>query len=103
MREFARENRIALYENGKWRMPPDRCRETCKPRTRPSSTQTATHVRTAHLVAFATGMGCSTDMAAIMAYGKTWLKVPQSYRIEIAGNLPEPVHSKDAFLYLCGV
>ncbi|MEA1905688.1 MAG: aconitase family protein [Euryarchaeota archaeon] len=101
MREFARENGIALYENGEWRMPPDRCRETWQPRTKSSSAQTATHAHTAHLVAFATGMG-STDMAAIMAYGNAWLKVPQSYRIEIAGNLPEHVHSKDAFLYLCG-
>ena len=51
--------------------------------------------------AFATCMG-STDMAAIMAYGKAWLKVPTSYRIEVAGNPGAHVYSKDVFLYLCG-
>ena len=53
------------------------------------------------LGAFATGMG-STDMAAIMAYGKTWLKVPTSYRIEVTGNLGAHVYSEDAVLHLCG-
>ena len=53
------------------------------------------------LGAFATGMG-STDMAAIMAYGKAWLKVPRSYRIEVDGNLGAHVYSKNVFLHLRG-
>ncbi len=51
------------------------------------------------LGAFATGMG-STDVAAIMAYGKTWLKVPETIRIELSGELNDKVHSKDVFLEL---
>jgi len=51
------------------------------------------------LGAFATGMG-STDMVGILKLGKTWLKVPQSYLIEVNGELPAGVYSKDIFLYL---
>ena len=100
MREFARENGIALYENGD-----GVCHQiVVEKHAAPykviigADSHTCTH---GALGAFATGMG-STDMAAIMAYGKTWLKVPQSYRIEISGDLPDHVYSKDAFLYLCG-
>jgi 3-isopropylmalate/(R)-2-methylmalate dehydratase large subunit len=51
------------------------------------------------LGAFATGMG-STDMVAVLKLGKTWLRVPQSYLIEVNGELPKGVYSKDIFLYL---
>ena len=44
----------------------------------------------------------STDMAAIMAYGEAWLKVPRSCRIEVDGNLGAQVYSKDVFLHLRG-
>ena len=37
-----------------------------------------------------------------MTYGKAWLKVPTSYRIEVTGNLGAHVYSKDVFLHLCG-
>lgn len=53
------------------------------------------------LGAFATGMG-STDVAVGMAYGKTWLKVPDSIKVEISGNLSWPVTSKDVILYTVG-
>jgi 3-isopropylmalate/(R)-2-methylmalate dehydratase large subunit len=48
---------------------------------------------------FSTGMG-STDMAGILRLGKTWLKVPPSYLIEVNGELPKGVYSKDIFLFL---
>ncbi|MDA6077549.1 hypothetical protein O0544_18160 [Edwardsiella anguillarum] len=39
------------------------------------------------LGAFATGVG-STEMVGIPATGKTWLKVPESQRVEWSGPLP---------------
>ncbi len=54
------------------------------------------------LGAFATGMG-STDIAVSMAYGKTWFKVPRSFKIEVTGKFKENVCSKDLMLYLIGL
>lgn len=53
------------------------------------------------LGAFATGMG-STDVAIGMAMGKTWLKVPETYRVEVRGDFQPGVYSKDLILYLIG-
>ncbi len=54
------------------------------------------------LGAFATGMG-STDIAVSMAFGKTWFKVPKSFKIEVTGKFRENVCSKDLMLYLIGL
>jgi 3-isopropylmalate/(R)-2-methylmalate dehydratase large subunit len=47
--------------------------------------------------AFATGMG-STDVAVVLATGKTWLKVPKTIRIDLEGKLSEGVMAKDLVL-----
>lgn len=53
--------------------------------------------------AFSTGMG-STDIAAAMISGETWLKVPEAIKVVVTG---EPTNSfvsgKDVILYLIGM
>lgn len=51
--------------------------------------------------AFAAGIG-RTEMAAVYATGKIWLKVPESYKVVIEGDLPERVSAKDVILYIIG-
>lgn len=53
------------------------------------------------LGAFAVGMG-STDLAAVMLTGQTWLKVPNSIKIVLNGRLQLGVVAKDLILYLVG-
>lgn len=51
---------------------------------------------------FATGCG-STDMVAVIRYGKTWIKVPETFRINVNGALPKGVYSKDIMLKLASI
>ena len=53
------------------------------------------------LGAFATGVG-STDMGAVLATGKTWLKAPKTIRVMIEGSLPDVVAPKDVILRVIG-
>lgn len=53
------------------------------------------------LGAFATGMG-STDVAAAMASGQTWLKVPQTIKFVYHGQLRPWVGGKDLILHTIG-
>lgn len=54
------------------------------------------------LGAFSTGVG-STDMAAGMATGKAWFKVPSAIRVNLTGNLRRFVSGKDVILHLIGM
>lgn len=49
----------------------------------------------------ATGIG-SSDLAAILACGKMWLRVPESIRVSLVGRLPKGVYPKDVALALAG-
>lgn len=53
------------------------------------------------LGAFSTGVG-STDFAAVMATGETWLRVPPTIRVEYTGTLRPLVGGKDLILRLIG-
>jgi len=53
------------------------------------------------LGAFATGIG-STEMAAVFATGKIWLKVPSTIRINVVGKFGKFVTPKDLILDIIG-
>ncbi len=53
------------------------------------------------LGAFSTGVG-STDMAAGMATGKAWFKVPAAIRFHLTGELKPNVSGKDVILTIIG-
>jgi len=52
--------------------------------------------------AFSTGVG-STDMAAGMATGLAWFKVPSAIKVTLTGKLPKFVSGKDVILHLIGL
>ncbi|MDE6530706.1 MAG: 3-isopropylmalate dehydratase large subunit [Lachnospiraceae bacterium] len=52
--------------------------------------------------AFSTGIG-STDMAAGMATGKAWFKVPSAIRFVLTGKPAEWVSGKDIILHIIGM
>ena len=54
------------------------------------------------LGAFSTGVG-STDMAAGMATGKAWFKVPSAIKFNVTGKLNKWVSGKDVILHIIGM
>ena len=54
------------------------------------------------LGAFSTGVG-STDMAAGMATGKGWFKVPSAIKFNLVGKLKPQVSGKDVILHIIGM
>ncbi|HAT02965.1 MAG TPA: 3-isopropylmalate dehydratase large subunit, partial [Oribacterium sp.] len=53
------------------------------------------------LGAFSTGVG-STDMAAAMATGKLWFKVPAAIKVNLVGKKKKWISGKDVILHLIG-
>lgn len=53
------------------------------------------------LGAISTGIG-ATEMAAVWAIGKIWLRVPDTIKITVSGKLPSNVYAKDLILHIAG-
>ncbi|MBN1935471.1 MAG: 3-isopropylmalate dehydratase large subunit, partial [Anaerolineae bacterium] len=53
------------------------------------------------IAAFGTGMG-TTDIALAFATGRTWLRVPETVRVDLIGQLAAQVDAKDVVLHLLG-
>lgn len=54
------------------------------------------------LGAFSTGVG-STDMAAAMAVGEAWFKVPSAIKFNLTGKMQKWVSGKDIILHIIGM
>lgn len=50
---------------------------------------------------FSTGVG-STDLAAAMVLGETWLRVPETIQVQVHGELPADCVAKDLILEIIG-
>jgi 3-isopropylmalate/(R)-2-methylmalate dehydratase large subunit len=97
MREFAREQKCVFFEAGT-----GICHQLLieKNMVRPGQiTAGADSHSTSYgaVGALGTGVG-STDLAAVLLTGKIWLKVPGTIKIEITGDLPGGLQSKDLIL-----
>jgi methanogen homoaconitase large subunit len=53
------------------------------------------------IAAFGTGMG-ATDIALAFATGRTWMRVPETVRVDLIGELGGRVDTKDVVLHLLG-
>ena len=53
------------------------------------------------MAAFSTGMG-STDVAVGIAFGKTWMRIPETIRVNLTGQFSKGVYAKDLMLFLIG-
>lgn len=99
MRNFARENKIALYE-GKgvchqimvedWVCPGELIFG--------ADSHTCTY---GALGAFGTGVGC-TDFLYAMTTGTSWVMVPETIRFNLHGSLREGVYPRDLILTIIG-
>ena len=100
LREFARETGAILHDVGD-----GVCHQlVAESLARPGDliVGSDSHTVTAGaLGAFACGMG-SSDVAIVFGLGKTWFRVPESFRITLAGKFSKGVLAKDLVLALIG-
>jgi len=102
MREFANEQKVKLYDVGD-----GICHQIMvdNHHVRPGQIVLGADSHTCTygaLGAFATGVG-STDLAGAMLTGNTWLKVPETIKVELNGTLSTGVYAKDIILHLVGL
>ena len=103
LREFAKEQKLKNYfEVGKMGVEhallPEQGIVTAGDAIIGADSHTCTY---GALGAFSTGVG-STDLAAAMISGKTWLKVPEAMKFVFKGKLSKWVTGKDLILHVIG-
>jgi 3-isopropylmalate/(R)-2-methylmalate dehydratase large subunit len=103
MREFAREQRLTHYfEVGEMGIEhallPDKGLVLPGDLVIGADSHTCTY---GAVGAFSTGVG-STDLAAVMATGRLWLKVPETLKLIYRGKLKPWMSGKDLILYTIG-
>lgn len=100
MNEFAHRWGIRLYEAGEGICHQLLVEKEASPGRIVIGTDSHTCMAGA-LNALATGVG-STDVAAAMATGQLWFKVPETIKIILSGYLPAGVFAKDLILFIIG-
>ncbi|KSV16377.1 3-isopropylmalate dehydratase [Dehalococcoides mccartyi] len=102
VREFAREQGILFFECGKMGVEHVILHEQGLVLPGDIVVGADSHTCTyGALGAFTTGMG-STDIAAAMATGEVWMKVPPTIKFNYSGKLPKWIGGKDLILYTIG-
>jgi len=100
LRKFARESGCLLYEGGSGICHQLVAELFANPEDIIVGADSHT-VTGGALGAFATGMG-SSDVAVAFALGKTWFRIPESFKITVNGKFQNRVTAKDLVLYLTG-
>ena len=102
MRQFAKEQKLRLYDIGKGgichQVMPEKGHVVPGTVIVGADSHTCTY---GAFGAFATGIG-STEAAAVFATGKIWLKVPEAVKINVPGQFPDFVTPKDLILSIIG-
>jgi len=101
MRQFAQEHGSVLYDIGDGichQVLPEGGHLTCGDLIVGTDTHSVTY---GAFNALGTGIE-GTDVTAVMATGKVWLRVPESVRVNLSGRLPAGVWAKDLTLYMLG-
>jgi 3-isopropylmalate/(R)-2-methylmalate dehydratase large subunit len=101
MREFAAKTGARLYDVGAGichQLLPEGGHFTCGDLVVGTDTHSTTY---GAFNAFGTGVE-GTDLAAVLATGKTWFRVPETIRVNISGRLAPGVWAKDVTLTMLG-
>ncbi|MBD3379278.1 MAG: 3-isopropylmalate dehydratase large subunit, partial [Candidatus Omnitrophica bacterium] len=99
MRDFARDHGIKLYDVDcgiSHQVIPECGHITCGDLVLGADSHTCTY---GALNVLATGVG-STDVAMVLAGGKSWMKAPETMKVVVRGKAPKGVCAKDIMLYI---
>lgn len=100
IRQFAREEGIRLFEVGRGICHQVLVEERLAQPGRIIIGSDSHSTSYGAVAAFGTGMG-STDIALSWATGKTWMRVPETIRVNVIGRFRPGVDAKDLALKLC--